>query len=373
MKITIRHRESSIIRCVKLYAQKFMNVDEYEFFSHDGTDHEINLAYDIQPDIPVYLDYNNNKIELLLKSRNEYIKVGGFIDNYKELSVTGDNADTFVKDAVNNFETMYITKLRDDKLNVLQFRYGHVWEIESYCTKRSMDTVYIPRKVKENIVEDINKFINNKERYETLDIPYSRIYMLYGPPGTGKTTLIKSLASKFNKNVAILDFDKDMNDKDMKYAFKNMPKNSVVLLEDIDCLFESRKACDEFKNDVSFSAILNTLDGICENNGLIMFITTNHLDKLDAALVRRIDYFIKFDYASKEQIKGIYSKFFPAQMENFDQFYSQIKNVKVTINVIQKFFTRHLDSVILDKTSELCEFATGELCLDNLNNNRLYT
>lgn len=373
MRIVIRHREYPIIRCVKLYAAKYIKSTNYEFFSHDGTNNEIYMCFDICADTPVEFIYKNNTISLTLYEKNDFIRIGGHIENYRELVVIGDNADTFVKDAIEYFETMYVSKLKSDKLNILSFKYGQFWEIDSYCSKRDLTTVYLPEKVKNDIVHDLEKFKKNKNRYQELNIPYSRVYMLYGPPGTGKTSLVKSIASKFDRNVAVLDFDKDMSDKDLKHAFKTMPDNSFVLLEDIDCLFESRKSCDEYKNDVTFSAILNTLDGICEHNNLIMFITSNHLDKLDSALIRRIDYFIKFDYATKEQIKGIHDKFFPDQIESFSEFYAQIKHVKMTINVLQKFFTRHLDSRITEKCNELCDFARGELCLDNLTSQRLYT
>jgi predicted AAA+ superfamily ATPase len=373
MKIVIRYREYPIIRCVKLYAAKYVNTDNFEYFSHDGKDHDLNLCLDIPVGETISFTYKENKITLLLSERDEYLRIGGYIDNYKELVVLGIEANKFVKEAVEYYETMYIAKLKPDKLNVLHFKYGQFWEIDAYCTKRNLNTVYLPEKTKNDLVMDLEKFNNNKNRYNELNIPYSRVYMLYGPPGTGKTSLLKSIASKFDKNVAVLDFDKDMNDKDLKRAFQTMPENSIVLLEDIDCLFDSRKSCDEFKNDVTFSAILNTLDGICEQDGLIMFITSNHLDKLDSALIRRIDYFIKFDYATKEQIKGIHNRFFSDQIEQFDDFFAQIKHVKMTINVLQKFFTRHLDSCITEKCNELCNFARGELCLDNLTSQRMYT
>jgi Cdc6-like AAA superfamily ATPase len=374
MKITIKHRESQIIRCVKLFLIQLNNDVNFEYFSHDNTDESESIILTVNiPENELYtVIYKGKTLKLYLKSLNEYICIDGFIDNYKELSVEGENAETFLKDSIEYYNTLYITKLKEDKLNILHFRYGQFWEIDSHCAKRSMDTVYLPKKSKTSLINDVTKFINNKSKYESLNIPYSRIYMLYGPPGTGKTSLAKSIASEFNKNVAVLDFDKDMGDKELKQAFKCLPKNSIVLLEDIDCLFDSRKACDEFKNDVSFSAILNTLDGICEQNGLIMFLTSNHLDKLDPALVRRIDYFVKFDYATKEQIKGIYDKFYPEFKNSFEEFYNKTKHVKMTINVLQKFFTRHLDENIVEKSDELCEFASGELCLENLNNTKMY-
>ena len=58
---------------------------------------------------------------------------------------------------------------------------------------------------------------------------------------------------------------------------------------------------DEFKTNLSFSALLNCLDGNCTQDGLITVMTTNYLCNLDDALIRhcRVDEIIKFTYADK--------------------------------------------------------------------------
>ena len=51
---------------------------------------------------------------------------------------------------------------------------------------------------------------------------------------------------------------------------------------------------------VSFSCILNILDGMGRKHKMITFMTTNHLDRLDPALIRpgRIDKSLLFDYVT---------------------------------------------------------------------------
>ena len=74
------------------------------------------------------------------------------------------------------------------------------------------------------------------------------------------------------------------------------PKNSILLLEDIDSLFVERKANDSNKSLVSFSGILNVLDGMGRKSGLITFMTTNYKENLDKALIRpsRVDFQMNF-------------------------------------------------------------------------------
>ena len=69
-------------------------------------------------------------------------------------------------------------------------------------------------------------------------------------------------------------------------AISKIPEKAILLLEDVDALFVDRKANDSNKSLVSFSGILNVLDGMARKNGLITFLTTNYRNELDPALIR---------------------------------------------------------------------------------------
>jgi chaperone BCS1 len=196
--------------------------------------------------------------------------------------------------------------------------------------------------------------------------------MLYGPPGTGKTTTIKGIASKYNFNIALLEVSKDLDDKSLKRACKKLPKNTILVIEDFDCIFDnSRKALDEYRNNISFSGILNILDGINNNDGLILFLTTNHLEKLDTAIKRRIDYFVKFDFATKAAVQHLFNRFYPDKKDRFSEFYTYIKT-PVTINILQKYFMKNMNYDIMDKLEELNDYCNAELALSNIQPN-MYT
>lgn len=55
--------------------------------------------------------------------------------------------------------------------------------------------------------------------------------------------------------------------------------------------FVSVKAAYDGLNRVTFSGLLNCLDGVASTEARILFMTTNYLDRLDPALVRpgRVD------------------------------------------------------------------------------------
>jgi chaperone BCS1 len=92
-----------------------------------------------------------------------------------------------------------------------------------------------------------------------------------------------------------------LNDNSLNTCLNNCPANSIILLEDIDAIFVERTAVNRGRG-VSFSGLLNALDGVRSQEGRILFMTTNHRDRLDPALMRpgRADVHVKLDYASLE-------------------------------------------------------------------------
>jgi hypothetical protein len=216
------------------------------------------------------------------------------------------------------------------------------WSKLSNLPKRNMDSIYIPEKEKDKIVNDIKKFYENKANYIKFGIPYKKVYLFEGPPGTGKTSLIFSLASLFNKNLSIITFDKKMDDFMFSSAMRNLSSDSMLLLEDIDALFVDRTST----SSLSFSAILNTLDGVGRKDGQVIFMTTNHVKNLDEALKRpaRVDYILTFTYPSIELIKAMFNAYFPTQQNKFKEFYETLSDYKVTIALLQKFMFDNLES-----------------------------
>jgi chaperone BCS1 len=119
----------------------------------------------------------------------------------------------------------------------------------------------------------VHRYENSKSFYNTRQIPYKRGYILYGPPGTGKTTIIKMIASTFNKNIYKISIDEET--VSLKSLISNIDciyDNSILLIEDIDRLFNS-----DMEEDYSImSDFLNLLDGLDSVYNCLTFITTNN-------------------------------------------------------------------------------------------------
>ena len=169
-------------------------------------------------------------------------------------------------------------------------------------------------------------------------------------------------------NVALLSFTRKMEDSDLMRSMRRLPDNTVLVIEDIDSLFESRKKHDEMKNAITFSALLNTLDGIAHTHGQIVVMTTNHPLVLDSALKRpgRVDFSFEFTYANKNQIKKMFETFLKTQKDKFPQFYKQVKHLKLTTAMLQQFLFGNMKcDDILEKIPEL-----EKTCNDNNYDNK---
>jgi SpoVK/Ycf46/Vps4 family AAA+-type ATPase len=165
--------------------------------------------------------------------------------------------------------------------------------------------------------------------------------LLHGVPGSGKTSTVKAIASKYKKNIAVLEFDSDMNDRSLKSCIKRLPQNTILLIEDIDCIFQKRTSSNE--GQITFSGLLNALDGVVENDETIIIMTSNHIKDLDFALKRRIDYLVEYTYAKKNEIQKMFYKFYPSK--NFDDFYAQICTKQVTLSSLQKYFMKYISGI----------------------------
>lgn len=179
--------------------------------------------------------------------------------------------------------------------------HGYQWVQHSTRIHRELETIYINPEIKEKLMNQLKKFLISGDMYDRYGVTWKRVHLFHGPPGSGKTSTILALASFFNVNIAKLTLTPHLNSQDIESLFQTIPANTWLLLEDVDGLFTERTAT----TSVDFSTLLNCMDGITTRRGLVLFMTTNHKTKLDAAFIRpgRVDLELEFKLPGKDELR----------------------------------------------------------------------
>lgn len=199
------------------------------------------------------------------------------------------------------------------------------WTRMTTLMKRPLKTVCIDPEIKTHLTNHIDQFINGREWFFSKGLPHKLTVLLYGIPGSGKTSLVQAIATHYKRNVMVLDLSM-VNNTGLMYAIASLPKGSILLLEDIDVassavvsrsqqetvikssvgrdLTPAPAEVSEPKAIVGFgmntipdgftltlSGLLNALQGVVALDDVMVFMTTNHPELLDPALIRssRVD------------------------------------------------------------------------------------
>ncbi|KAL5582426.1 hypothetical protein UlMin_014868 [Ulmus minor] len=205
------------------------------------------------------------------------------------------------------------------------------WTHVQFEHPATFDTLAMNPKKKKEIVNDLVKFSKGKEYYTKIGKPWKRGYLLFGPPGTGKSTMIAAMSNFLDFDIYDLELTAVRDNTDLKKLLIDTSNKSIIVIEDIDCSLdltgqrkkekEKEKDEDEKKDPhkkdqeeeksskVTLSGLLNSIDGIwsaCGGERLIVF-TTNYVDKLDPALIRRgrMDKHVEMSYCCFETFKAL--------------------------------------------------------------------
>ena len=269
--------------------------------------------------------------------------------------------EEFISDSINYYNKYYTENIigkNKIKLYLSADDGGYFINLGSR-SKRSLDTIYLPSKQKKAMIDDLTYFLhpNTANKYKSLGITHKRTYLFEGVPGAGKSSFIMALASHFEYNIAIISFTPKMTDNDLIRLMRSLDEKETdgkifIIFEDMDCIFKARKANDESRNLVTFSGILNALDGITTRDNMICFITTNYKHNLDSALIRpgRVDYIMHFDNINKEQVIDIFTKF-TGNSDKSIKFYDELCrfNINISTSLLQQYLLKYINESNIDK------------------------
>lgn len=173
-----------------------------------------------------------------------------------------------------------------------------------YLTKHINNNkpLYLPEAIKDDILGIVRSANKN--------ISISKI-LFYGKPGTGKTESAFQIARLMNRDILTVKME-DLIDSHLGQTSKNIvtlfdeirhlySNNIVILFDEIDALVMNRISNNDLREMGRVtSTFLKELDSLSDN--IILIATTNLVDYIDNALLRRFDAKISFDRYSNEDL-----------------------------------------------------------------------
>jgi SpoVK/Ycf46/Vps4 family AAA+-type ATPase len=205
------------------------------------------------------------------------------------------------------------------------------FSVYDYNPKKTKDMVFFPEK--DMLFQKYKEFLKDdtKDKFSVL---------LYGDPGCGKTSLIEAFSKEFELSVITAKFDDFYSEEELigffhekqileksdtstifhtiendkkAFLFEDFDADSSIVLDRKEYYFDSDSDSDSDsdeleskkkkkktnkidteslmseeinKSQVTLKTLLNVFDGVLRFNKQVIFLTTNHIDKIDPALIR---------------------------------------------------------------------------------------
>ena len=168
---------------------------------------------------------------------------------------------------------------------------GGFWTcVGSTFNPRPMDTLFFDKDIKDKITKHLDDWLANEDVYKSRGLTFKTGILLYGVAGTGKSSLASAIATYLNCGLVSIDTAtfEDLNITDVVESINADNNRYVILIDEIDTIFTSRD--DETitdKQKVKTSKLLSLLDSQQSPNNVIFVATTNYIDKLDKAVIRK--------------------------------------------------------------------------------------
>ncbi|KAF8605324.1 P-loop containing nucleoside triphosphate hydrolase protein [Ceratobasidium sp. AG-I] len=199
--------------------------------------------------------------------------------------------------------------------SILVFNEGYwqndyaLWE---EVQKADWKDVILSPDFKHDIQADVKNFFASEAIYHELAVPWKRGVIFLGPPGNGKTISLKALMkSTKHPSLYVKSFRSWMGEEgSMREVFGRARREApcLLILEDLDALI----------NNENRSFFLNEIDGLENNDGLLIIGTTNHFDRLDPGLADRPSRFDrKYTFSSPNRDERIqYAQYWQRKLKD---------------------------------------------------------
>ncbi|CAF2149925.1 unnamed protein product [Brassica napus] len=202
---------------------------------------------------------------------------------------------------------------------------GLPWESVPFKHPSTFETLAMDPVKKREIMEDLKDFTECRSFYQRTGRAWKRGYLLHGPPGTGKSSMIAAMANYLGYDIYDLELTEVKSNSELRKLLMKTSSKSIIVIEDIDCSINLTNRGKKFNepemaltgsglgdesvngDTITLSGLLNFTDGLwsCCGSERIFVFTTNHIEKLDPALLRsgRMDMHVYMSYCTFPSLK----------------------------------------------------------------------
>ena len=163
------------------------------------------------------------------------------------------------------------------------------------------------------IREHVIDIVENAEHYEALGIHFPSSVVLHGPPGCGKTFALQRLTEHLDWPMYTIDsgsvgspyIHETARKVGELFAKAIAEAPSIVVIEEMEVFLSERQATARYQVE-EVGEFLQRIPEACDRKVLVVG-TTNRLDMLDAAILRRgrFDHVVEVDMPTTEEVSEL--------------------------------------------------------------------
>jgi hypothetical protein len=286
-----------------------------QYFSVTDEENNIYFKYHIPHNTKIDFEYKKNKYSIFYKK--EYIE--GDYDMEIEIECASkQDFELLICDSVKK-----INSNLDDN-DKLQIYYYTTKNIVCYRNKVDIESIALDSIFKNNLLKDIEYFYSSRDLYNKLKIPYQKVYLLHGDT-QNTLELAISFASNFNKNLCVYDYE----NMDNIFSTIYNSNNNIYVINNI---YDND---DDYINN-GFACRFYNL------SGCVFFLNVDNIKKVPKSIIKFCDNIISVKHLSnhQEKAKQLYIDITGKSMEEANDFYRKIKDIKFDIQTLRQYLLK---------------------------------
>ncbi len=227
-----------------------------------------------------------------------------------------------------------------DRVN-FQFASPKNWLTGGYLPKKSMDSICMKENTKCALVEAVDVFLKDKERYISNGVPYNYVVSIRGDLGSGRKTLVRAMCTHFEKTMGYIPASLALDPMVLYETVMTSRHNTFAVIDDLDSLIAG-KGVDE--KEIVKEFITESLPHISPCEGLVIFVLSRS-DEMERCIKHFSNMNIQIPPINKESVKKIFLEVMESSdhhMANRDAFATAMteqcgKSDRIPAGVLQRY------------------------------------